>query len=386
MDFAFTEEQEAIRETARRFATERLAPGYQEREADGVLPMDLIEEMGSLGLIGVDIPEEFGGLGLGRMECGIVAEEISSADLSLCYIILNASLLGSMLATHATPDLTRQALARVCKGQTGMALGLTEPRGGSDAAGLILKARREGNDRYILNGEKTSISLANQSDEIVVLARTGEVEDRARSVTAFLVPLDAPGISVTTFDDLGSKTVGRSSVFFDDVEVPMERRIGDENEGFRQIMNGFDYSRAIIGLQVLGPAQKSLDETWDYITQREAFGTPIAKFQGVTEPLATAETQIAAARLLCYKTLWLRDQNLRHTSEAAMCKWWAPKLAFEVIHRCLITHGHFGYSVDLPHQQRMRDVLGLQIGDGTEQIMKMIISRERIGRIAVPYD
>ena len=384
MDFSFSEEQEAIRETARRFATEKLMPGYQAREAEGKIPRELIEEMGALGMIGIDLSEAVGGLGLSTVSCGIVAEEIGRADLSICYLILNASLLGSMITQNAPEELAAEVLRPLCEGKTVMALGLTEPRGGSDAAGLIMKARRDG-DSYILNGEKTSISLANQADEIVLLARTGEVEERAGGVSAFVVPMDLAGVSVTTFDDVGSKIVGRSSVFFDDVEVPISRRLGEEGQGFRQIMHGFDYSRAIIGLQCLGPAQASLDETWDYVTEREAFGMPIAKFQGVTEPLAEAATQIAAARLLCYKTLWLRDQNLPHTSEAAMCKWWAPKLAFDIIHRCLLTHGHYGYSTDTPHQQRMRDVMGLQIGDGTEQIMKMIISRERIGRIAVPY-
>ncbi len=384
MDFSFSEEQEAIRETARRFATDKLAPGYQTREAEGKIPRELIEEMGALGMIGIDLSEAVGGLGLSTVSCGIVAEEIGRADLSICYLILNASLLGSMITQNAPEELAAEVLRPLCEGKTVMALGLTEPRGGSDAAGLIMKARRDG-DSYILNGEKTSISLANQADEIVLLARTGEVEERAGGVSAFVVPMDLSGVSVTTFDDVGSKIVGRSSVFFDDVKVPISRRLGEEGQGFRQIMHGFDYSRAIIGLQCLGPAQASLDETWDYVTEREAFGMPIAKFQGVTEPLAEAATQIAAARLLCYKTLWLRDQNLPHTSEAAMCKWWAPKLAFDIIHRCLLTHGHYGYSTDTPHQQRMRDVMGLQIGDGTEQIMKMIISRERIGRIAVPY-
>ena len=161
--------------------------------------------------------------------------------------------------------------------------------------------------------------------------------------------------------------------------------LGGEGDGFRQTMNGFDYSRAIIGLQCLAAAFASLEETWTYITEREAFGMPIAKFQGVTEPLAIAETQMTAARLLCYQTLWLRDQDLPHTSQAAMCKWWCPQLAFQVIHRCLLTHGHYGYSTDLPHEQRLRDVMGLQIGDGTEQIQKMIIAREKIGRVAVPY-
>ena len=332
MDFSFSEEQEAIRETARRFATEKLVPGYQAREAEGKIPRELIEEMGALGMIGIDLSEAVGGLGLSTVSCGIVAEEIGRADLSICYLILNASLLGSMITQNAPEELAAEVLRPLCEGKTVMALGLTEPRGGSDAAGLIMKARRDG-DSYILNGEKTSISLANQADEIVLLARTGEVEERAGGVSAFVVPMDLAGVSVTTFDDVGSKIVGRSSVFFDDVEVPISRRLGEEGQGFRQIMHGFDYSRAIIGLQCLGPAQASLDETWDYVTEREAFGMPIAKFQGVTEPLAEAATQIAAARLLCYKTLWLRDQNLPHTSEAAMCKWWAPKLAFDIIHR-----------------------------------------------------
>jgi cyclohexanecarboxyl-CoA dehydrogenase len=384
MDFGFSEEQDAIQETARRFAAERLAPSYRAREVAGRIERELIAEMGGLGLIGVDLDERFGGLGQDRVTCGIVAEQVSRADLSVCYLVLNGSLCGSMIATHAEPEVAADVLGRLCAGEAVIALGLTEPRGGSDAAGLILKARRDGK-RYILNGEKTSISLANQADEIVVLARTGEVEERARGVSAFVVDMKSPGIGATAFDDVGSKAVGRGSVFFDDVEVPLARRLGEEGQGFRQIMNGFDYSRAVIGLQCLAPAQASLDETWDYVTQRQAFGLPIAKFQGVTEPLAEAATQIAAARLLCYKTLWLRDRDLPHTSEAAMCKWWAPKLAFEVVHRCLLTHGHFGYSVDLPHQQRMRDIMGLQIGDGTEQIMKMIVARERIGRIAVPY-
>ena len=138
-------------------------------------------------------------------------------------------------------------------------------------------------------------------------------------------------------------------------------------------------------MEVLAPAGASLEETWRYITERQAFGHPLARYQGVTEPLAEAETLLTAARLLCYRTLWLRDQGMPHTSEAAMCKWWAPKTAFQTIHRCLLTHGHSGYTMDLPHQQRLRDVMGLQIGDGTEQIQKMIIAREKIGRVAVPY-
>ncbi len=143
-------------------------------------------------------------------------------------------------------------------------------------------------------------------------------------------------------------------------------------------MQGFDFSRALIGLQVLGAAQASLDESWAYVQDRQAFGAPLSRNQGVTFPLAEGDAMIAAARQLCYHTLRLKDAGLPHTAEAAMCKWLAPKTAVDVIHQCLLTHGHYGWSLDLPHQQRLRDVMGLEIGDGTAQIMKMIIARERL--------
>lgn len=385
MDFAFSAEQEAIRATARRFARERLAPSYKTRESEGRIEKALIREMGALGLIGVDLPERTGGLGLESVTAGVIIEEICRADINVGYVQLLGSLMGSIIASHAKPDVQEEIVPRICSGEAVVALGLTEPRGGSDAANLQLKGRREGNSSYVLSGEKTSISMAEQADYILVLARTDETKPGGAGVSAFLTRFDAKGISRSSFDDVGSKAVGRGSVFFDDVKVPAKYLVGSEGGGFRQVMQGFDYSRALIGLQCLAPAFASLEETWKFVTERVAFGNPLAKYQGVTEPLAEAETLLNAARLLCYKTLWLRDRGLPHTAEAAMCKWWAPKMAFQTIHRCLLTHGHGGYSTDLPHQQRMRDVMGLQIGDGTEQIQKMIISREKIGRVALPY-
>jgi cyclohexanecarboxyl-CoA dehydrogenase len=384
LDFAFTSDQEAIRDTAARFARERLAPGYRAREIDGKIDRALIREMGELGLIGADLPEELGAPGLDSVTTGIIIEEISRGDISVGYVQLLGSLMGSIVAAHARPEVADEIVPRICSGEAIVALGLTEPRGGSDAAHLQMKARADG-DGYVLSGEKTSISMAEQADHILVLARTDENNPGAGGVSAFLAPLDAPGITCSSFDDVGSKAVGRGSVFFDNVKVPARLMVGTKGEGFRQVMQGFDYSRALIGLQCLAPAFASLEETWKYVTERVAFGNPLAKYQGVTEPLAEAQTLLEAARLLCYKTLWLRDNDLPHTAEAAMCKWWAPKTAFQVIHRCLLTHGHGGYSTDLPHQQRLRDVMGLQIGDGTEQIQKMIISREKVGRVAVPY-
>jgi cyclohexanecarboxyl-CoA dehydrogenase len=384
MEFSLSDDQIAIQDTARRFATDRLAPDYQKRETDGGFDRDLLQEMGGLGLIGISLPEEYGGLEQDFVTTGVVIEAIAQGDINVSYVQLISNLLGTIVTQHGNPELTADVVPKLCSGEVLMALGLTEPGGGSDAANLRLKARRE-DDVYILDGEKTSISMADQSQEIMVLGRSGATDEKAHGITAFLVPLDAPGISTGRFEDLGAAVVGRGSVFFDSVRVDTERRLGKEGDGFRQIMNGFDYSRALIGLQCIATARASLEETWEYVTQRQAFGQPIARYQGVTQPLAEAETLLEAARLLCFKTLWLRDNELPHTSEAAMCKWWAPQVAFDVIHRCLITHGHYGYAQDLPHQQRLRDVLGAEIGDGTEQIQKMVISREKIGRVAVPY-
>lgn len=382
MSATLTEEQRAIQEVAQRFARERLAPGYMAREQTGTIDRALVREMGALGLIGADLPAEHGGLGASSVTTGVVIEAISHADINVSYVQLLGSLNGQIIARHAAPALAATWIPRIVSGNALFALALTEPRGGSDAANLSVSARRDG-DHYVLRGEKSSISMADQADAAVLFARTGEAG--ARGVSAFLVAFDTPGISRTRFNDLGSKAIGRGSIFFDDARIPVDHRLAGEGQGFAQVMQGFDYSRALIGLQCCAAAQASLDESWAYITEREAFGAPIAQYQGVSFPLAEGEGMIAAVRQLCYHTLALRDVGAAHTAEAAMCKWLGPKTAVDVIHQCLLTHGHYGWSLDLPHQQRLRDVMGLEIGDGTAQIMKMIVARERAGRVSVQH-
>jgi cyclohexanecarboxyl-CoA dehydrogenase len=384
MEFGLTEEQNAFRDTARRFAADKLLPRYQDRDREGRFEDGLLTDMGALGLLGADLPQEFGGSGIDGVTAGILIEQIGWGDLSVSYVPLLTSLLGYIVSQHATPDWKNACLPKIISGEQIIALGLTEPRGGSDAANLIVKAERTASG-FVLNGEKTSISCAAAASWIIVMARTSGEADGARGVTGFLVPMDAPGISTSTFDDVGGVAVGRGSVFFDNVKVGADQMLGAEGAGFKEVMAGFDYSRALIGLQVIGCAKASLEETWEWVQQRHAFGNPIAKYQGVTEPLAVAETKLRAAELLCYQTLWLRDQGMKHTAEAAMCKWFAPQTAFESVHQCLLLHGHTGYDKSTPHQQRLRDIMGLQIGDGTAQIQKMIIAREKIGKVAVPY-
>ncbi|KQP49967.1 cyclohexanecarboxyl-CoA dehydrogenase [Pseudorhodoferax sp. Leaf274] len=372
----------AIAEQARRFATDRVAPGFQERDRTRVLDRTLMREMGEMGFIAPELPEAQGGQGLGALAAGVIHEEIARADLSISYINLLASLNGQILSAHGQPGVAAPWLRRLTRGEALLAIALTEPRGGSDAANLRLRVERAG-EHYVLNGEKTSISAADQCDAAVVFGRTGSVESQAHGVTALLVPMDLPGITRNRFDCHGQRAIGRGSLFFENVRVPVDHRLGDENKGFVQVMQGFDYSRALIGLQVLAVARVALEEAWAYAAQREAFGKPLTAFQGVSHPLADGDTQVEAARLLCLQALWRKDKGLPHSAEAAMCKWWAPKLAYDVVHQCLLSFGHGGYDRG-PMEQRLRDVLGFQIGDGTAQIMKTVIARARAGRLAVP--
>ena len=379
--FALSPDQLAFRETAARFAADVLAPNYKALEKAGAVPPALRRQMGALGLIGVEFPEVYGGLGVDHVTAGVVLEAISEGDFNVGYVQLLSSLCGAILARHAAPEIAADLLPRVAAGETLLCIALTEPQGGSDASSLRLKAVRHG-DHWIIDGEKTSISMADQADWAVVFARTGTVESRAHGISAFLVDMKAPGVSTTRFSDLGEHAIGRGSIFFDGVCVPATHMLGREGSGFVQVMQGFDFSRALIGLQCLAVARVALAETWAYVQGRKAFGKPLSDNQGVTFPLAEAETMVEAARLLCFKTLAAKDAGLPHTKEAAMCKWWAPKLAFEVLHTCLLMHGHAGYSTDLPFEQRLRDLLGLQIGDGTAQIMKLIIAREALRAVA----
>jgi cyclohexanecarboxyl-CoA dehydrogenase len=203
-----TDDQRAFQETAQRFTREKIAPLYMKREAEGRLDRALLLELGALGLIGADLPERYGGLGEPSVTAGLAIEALAHGDINVSYVPLLASLNGQIIARHAPPELAGHWIPRIVSGEALFCIALTEPRGGSDAANLALSARRDG-DFYVIKGEKSSISMADQADAAVVFARTGPVEAGARGVSAFLVPMDTPGISTTRFKDLGSHAIGR---------------------------------------------------------------------------------------------------------------------------------------------------------------------------------
>ena len=255
----FNDDQIAIRDQARRFARERLLPAYQTPEKNGVMDRALFREMGELGLMGVDLPEAYGGLSAPGVTAGIIAEELAYGDFNVSVVPVGVSLLGAIIMSSGARALADYWAPRMISGEALMGVCVTEPSGGADAGALKLRCRRDG-DHYVLDGEKTSINFADCADAFIVFARTGAAESGAAGVMALIAPADAPGLARTRFDDVGSRIIGRGSVFFDSVRVPVANRLGEENQGFTHVMRGFDFSRALITLQCIGCAQASLDE------------------------------------------------------------------------------------------------------------------------------
>ena len=381
MDYGFDEDQEAYRQTVRRFAAKVLAPHYQSDDKTATFRRQQALDMAAMGLTGLRIPIRYGGQEASAVIAGIATEEVGRADFNATYLIINTALISDIIVRNATPQQQAAWLPGIATGQTVPCICITEPGHGTDAASLELKAIRTGTG-WTLHGEKTSITLGMASDRAVVLARTGGLG--ARGVSAFWVDLHHPTVTRSAFDDLGSRAIGRASLHFDGTPVEDGDLIGAEGGGFVSVMQGFDYSRAIIGLGCIGAAEASLDEALQWSRDRVAFGQPIGTFQGVAFPLAECATYLKGARHICLEALWRKDNGLEHSSEAAMAKFWAPKLATEVIHQCLLTIGHVAYSSEAPIGQRLRDVIGLEIGDGTAQVSKLVISRHLLGREFAP--
>ncbi len=377
MDFALTPEQEAFAKAVREFAPRELAPGYLQRAQRDAFPRDVYRRMGELGLLGITAPEGAGGQGADRVTAGMAAEEIAYADFNVAFFVLVGAL-GSDLLTQLGSEEVRAWGARVIAGEAVVAAALTEPGAGSDLAGITTRAERAPGGWH-LSGEKSSISLAGAADAALVLAR---VED---GYGLFLVPLDRPGIARQVFADPGFRPIGRGALRFDGVEVPEAMRFAEGGRGLQVILNTFDFTPSVLGLMCLGCAQASLDEAAEYAKVRQAFGRPIARFQGVAFPMAEHATLLRAVRWVCYEALWRRDRGLPHTKAAAMAKWFAPQAAFAAAHEAILLHGNVGYTTESSLVQRMLDIMSRQIGDGTAQIQKAVIAREIFGRELRPY-
>ncbi len=380
--FGFSEEHEMFRRMVREFARKELAPAAKERAKQSSFPREIVRRMGEVGLLAITHPAKYGGQEADLTSLGIAVEEIAKVDFCASLFVSQSHLASKELAL-STEDMQQEWLPLLRRGELLSCTATTEPEVGSDAAAMKMRATKRG-DSYFLSGEKTSITLGMLADAAIIWAKTDPTAG-ARGVTCFWVPLNLPGIDRYAISDTGWIPLSKGSIIMDEVEIPARYRLGEEGQGFYIAMETFDDIRVLLGLMGLGVAQSSLEDAISYAKERQAFGKPIGKFEGVSFKIAEAATSIEAAKWLCYRTLWLGEQGIPHSKESAMCKWFCPKVAVHAIHDCLLIHGHMGYSAELPLEQRLRDVIGLEIGDGTAQIMKLVIVRELMGRECLPY-
>jgi len=382
-EFGFTEAQEMFRTMARDFTCKELSPGAKERTKLNRIPPDIMKKLAGVGFLGLRTPEKYGGQMSDWVTGGVACEETAKVDLGASMAILFASIAGESLAL-CSKEVQAEWMPLCAKEGKIMSLCLTEPDTGSDAVAIKTKAVRDG-DYYTLNGEKTSATFGMQAEIGAVWAKTDPTAPGARGITAFLVPMDLPGIERAAFADMGWRSMERGSIAMNNVRIPAKYRIGEEGKGFYGVMSIFDWIRLFLCLQVLALGEQSIYDAIDYAKQRTAFRKPIAKYDAVSFRLVDSLAKIEAGRLLSYKALWLLDQGKRVTRETAMAKSLCPTIGIEACNNAMLTLGHVGYSSDYPVEQRLRDAYGFEFADGTADIQRIVMVREFIGREYLNY-
>lgn len=380
----FSEEQEAFRESVRRLARERLRDGYFERAKSEAFPREAYRALAGAGLLELGFPADLGGAAADHVTRGIAVEEVSRADFNLGMYEFYGVTMPETLSRLPDPAERREWSGAFMRGERLACGAFTEPESGSDLKALRLRAVPDG-DGWRLTGEKTSITIGPHADAAIVLATT-DPRLGTRGIRSFFVDLDDPTVSRQRFRDPGWRPLGRAAITFDGTFVPRHRALGGDAErggegrGLQMTLRFFELSRTLLGLVCIGAAERAIEMTTEWVKSRKAFGQEIARFQGVSFPLAEHATHLEAGRWLCYRALSLIDAGCSANREAAMCKWWLPQVATQAIQDCIVLHGQMGYSDEMPLSQMLLDVMGLQIGDGTPQIQKLIIARDLLGR------
>lgn len=374
MDFSFTEEQQAFRETARQFSEKELAPLAAEWDAKSIFPKETIRKAGELGFCSLYCAEEHGGMGLSRLDAALVFEQLSQGCTSTTAFITIHNMATWML-TRFGNDATRARWAEdLMSGAKLASYCLTEPNAGSDAASLTTSARRDG-DSYVLNGAKAFISGAGDTDVLVLMARTGG--PGAGGISCFAVPADTPGISYGRNEDkMGWKSQPTRAVIMEEARIPSDCLMGEEGQGFKIAMGGLDGGRINIASCSLGAAQAALKQAQQYVQERKQFGQPISDFQTVQFTLADMATELVAAQQMVRLAAWKLDQN--HSDKSMLCamaKRMATDLCFNVCNQALQLHGGYGYIREYPLERYLRDARVHQILEGTNEIMRVIIAR-----------
>lgn len=379
MDFALTEDQLAYQQTARQFAQKELKPHAADWDRDSHFPIDVIKKTGELGFLGLYTNPDYDGLGLPRLDSAIVFEELAWGDTAVAAYISIHNMVTWMIGEYAKDEVRADIVPRLVSGELLASYCLTEPNAGSDAGSLTTKAiKQEGEDYYLLNGEKTFISGAGSTDLLVVMARSGG--PGPKGVSAFVVNAHSEGISYGKNEHkMGWKAQPTRTIHFKDVKVPAKNLLGKEGEGFKFAMKGLDGGRINIGICAVGTAQAALETALAYVKERQQFGSPIAELQSVQFKLADMLTQTIAARQMLYLAANKVDNNDPNaTAFCAMAKRLATDLSFAVANEALQLHGGYGYLNEYPLERHVRDLRVHQILEGTNEIMRVIVSRKML--------
>jgi len=378
MDFRFTEEQEMLRDTMRRFMeTEVPREVAIEIDEQDRFPHELLQKLCDLGIMGINVPEEYGGQGGNVVDEMILFEEISRRLPVLAWAAGNIILYGSeIIGTNGSEEQKKKYLPRLAKGELKFAYALTEPHAGSDAASIRTKAVLE-DGHYVINGSKIFITGAGVSDIVVTNARTAE--SRFGGITDFLVETSFDGFSTRPIRDLGYRGSNTCEVSYDNVKVPPEKILGGPqslHHGWKQMMRLLNVERLMLSACALGIGQGAFAYALDYAKQREQFGQPIGKFQAIQHMLVEMATELEAARRLAYYAAWKETEKMECVKETSMAKYFCSEVAKKVALQCVQILGGYGYTMEYDAQRYLRDVLVLSIGGGTTQIQKNIIGRQ----------
>ncbi|WP_375749310.1 acyl-CoA dehydrogenase family protein [Vibrio sp. HN007] len=374
MDFELNEDQLAFADAAKQFSDQMLAPHAAEWDEKHIFPKDVIRQAGELGFLSIYTPPELGGLGLSRLDAAIIFEQLSMGCTATTAFMTIHNMATWMITSFAKPDVADQFAADLVSGEKLASYCLTEPNAGSDAASLTTSAVRDGDD-FVLNGAKVFISGAGDTDVLVVMARS--VGEGAGGVSAFIVPADSEGISYGKKEPkMGWNCQPTRMITFTNVRIPAQYLLGEEGEGFKFAMLGLDGGRINIATCSIGTAQQALNEAKQYMTERKQFGRTLAQFQALQFKLADMATELVAARQMVRLAAFKLDsQHSEKSAYCAMAKRFATDVGFKVCDQALQIHGGYGYIKEYPVERHFRDVRVHQILEGTNEIMRLIISR-----------
>ncbi|MFQ3588495.1 MAG: acyl-CoA dehydrogenase family protein [Fimbriimonadaceae bacterium] len=381
MDFALTQEHELIREMAYKFGQNEVLPGLRERDREHRSDRTMLEKMAEAGILGLSIPAKYGGSDTDYISLGIACEELERADSSARVVMsVHCGLHSLTILQWGSEEQRRRWLPKLASGERIAGFGLTEPNAGSDAVNIKTRAVKDG-DSYVLNGEKTWISLADYADQFLVVAVTDpESESKAHGMSAFIVDRTTPGFHSRTLEGkLGVRAGNTGQIFFEDCRVPAENRLGDEGDGFRIAMSALDHGRYTVAAGAVGIIQACLDACVKYANERKVGGEEIGRKQLIQQMIASMVQGREIGRLLYQKVGWMKNTGQRHTREVSLAKWTNCAAAFDAANKAIEIHGAYGYTDEFPVERYFRNSRGAVIYEGTHEIHTLMQAEYELG-------